>query len=74
MSKGPQGQHRPGNPVGCAVAVAQIATGEREDSACDASKQPGGKVGGTARAQALSSERRSEIARTAAKARWAKTG
>ena len=36
MSKGPQGQRRPGNPVGCAVAVAQIATGEREETGCPA--------------------------------------
>lgn len=32
----------------------------------------GGKVGGPARASALSSERRSEIAKKAAAARWAK--
>ena len=32
----------------------------------------GGKKGGPARAKALSSERRSEIARAAAKARWTK--
>lgn len=33
----------------------------------------GGKKGGKARAQSLSPERRSEIARNAAKARWDKT-
>jgi hypothetical protein len=33
----------------------------------------GGLVGGRARAEKLSSKRRSEIARKAAEARWAKT-
>ena len=73
MSKGPQGQRRPGDPVGCAVAVAKIATGEREETGAQPNKQPGGKAGGPARARALSPERRSEIAKRAAQARWAKT-
>ena len=74
MAKGPQGQRRPGDSVGCAVTVAKIATGERDDTAAQPSKRPGGQAGGLARARALSPERRSEIARQAAAARWAKTG
>jgi len=38
----------------------------------DDSVASGGKVGGRARAEKLSSKRRSEIARKAAAARWAK--
>jgi len=34
----------------------------------------GGRIGGVARADALSADRRSEIAREAAKARWKKHG
>jgi len=30
MSKGPQGQKRPADVIGCAIAVAKIATGEVE--------------------------------------------
>ncbi len=31
MPKGPQGQRRPADAVGCAVQVAKIATGEETD-------------------------------------------
>jgi hypothetical protein len=40
---------------------------QREDFA-----SKGGRVGGRARAKALSAERRAEIAKAAAEARWAK--
>ena len=32
MPKGPDGQQRPADVIGCAVTVAKIATGEIEDS------------------------------------------
>ena len=32
MSKGPQGQKRPADVVGCAVAVTRIATGEAKEA------------------------------------------
>ncbi len=32
VSKGPQGQRRPADAVGCAVTVARIATGEAEET------------------------------------------
>ena len=38
MPKGPQGQRRPADAVGCAVQVARIATGEEEEDT--PSKQP----------------------------------
>ena len=69
MPKGPDGQKRPGDIIGCAVEVAKIATGEIEDNLPSA-KRNGGKIGGRARAAKLSSKRRSEIASKAAQSRW----
>ena len=75
MPKGPQGQKRPADVVGAAVMVARIATGEAEDIRGKAPKRAkGGKLGGKARAEALSPDERSEIARAAAAARWKKGG
>ena len=75
MPKGPQGQKRPADVVGAAVMVARIATGEIEDIRGKAPKRAkGGKVGGKARAESLSPDERSEIARAAAAARWKKGG
>jgi hypothetical protein len=73
MPRGPHGQKRPADAVGCAVTVAQIATGEISETPKTArmpSKRTGGVAGGKARAKALSPERRKEIARAAAEARW----
>ena len=67
MPRGPNGEKRPADVVGCAVMVAKIATGEVEDNLPSA-RRNGGLVGGPARAKALSPERRSEIARKAAQA------
>jgi len=73
MPRGPQGQTRPADVVGCAVHVAKIATGEIEDTAAKP-RQPrkanGGRIGGKRRSDVLTPERRSEIAQAAAKARW----
>ena len=52
--------------------VCKIATGEIEDEFVNEGKRNGGLKGAAARAKALSKERRSEIARKAAAARWAK--
>jgi len=74
MPKGPQGQKRPADVVGNAVKVMRIATGEEEEEFEDDGKDPAAKAlgakGGRARARNLSQERRSEIARNAANARW----
>ena len=75
MPKGPKGEKRPANVIGAAVMVARIATGEiNEDSEGDGKEyaRRGGKKGGKARARRLTPERRSEIARLAAEARWKK--
>lgn len=82
MPKGPQGQKRPADTIGCAITVAKIATGEIEESIETEDKNPaavalgmlGGKKGGRMRAERLSLERRREIARTAAEVRWNKNG
>jgi len=75
MPKGPNGEKRPGDVIGAAIMVAKIATGDVEDNATPADKahhSAGGKKGGAARAKALTAEQRSEIARRAAKGRWAR--
>lgn len=69
MPKGPKGEQRPADVVGCAVTVAKIATGEIEDTQ---QTQPARARSGRARAAALTPKRRKEIARQAAEARWAK--
>ena len=69
MPKGPNGEKRPADTVGCAVHVAKLATGEIEDELPSA-KRNGGLVGGDARAESLTPEERSKIASKAAHARW----
>jgi hypothetical protein len=72
MPTGPKGQKRPADVIGNAVKVMRILTGEEADDAPDdgkAAKLLGAK-GGKKRAENMSPERRSEIARKAAKARW----
>ena len=72
MPKGPQGQRRPADVVGCAVHVARIATGEISESGyAQPNKRKSGLAGAKARAATINPERRSEIARAAAETRWA---
>lgn len=70
---------RPRDTNQLAKFIVDVATGEVEDIDGNASAKNaaavelgrlGGAVGGNRRAEALSPERRSEIARAAAKARW----
>ena len=72
MPKGPKGEMRPANVIGCAVHVAQIATGEipEETKPTVPARAAGGRSGGRKRAKILSANRRSDIAKTAAEARW----
>jgi len=77
MPKGPKGEKRPADVIGAAVKVAKIATGEIEediDTPEKEGKDPAavsmGKRGGKARAQAMTPERRAEIAKRAAQKRW----
>ena len=75
MPRGPKGEKRPADVIGNAVLVMRIATGEVEDTTREPGKEyarKGGLKGGKARAQALSSTQRREIAKKAAAARWKK--
>jgi hypothetical protein len=76
MPKGPQGQKRPGQKrpadiVGCAVKVAKLATGEiTEKLQTPSGKVRSGEAGAKARAERLSKEARTAIAKKATAARW----
>ena len=77
MPRGPKGEKRPADVIGAAIMVAKIATGEIEDARRDPGKEyarKGGLKGGKARAAKLAPERRAEIAKKAAKARWVNGG
>lgn len=72
MPKGPRGEKRPADAIGRAIMVAKIATGEIEDEReglSSAAAQLGSK-GGKKRAETMTPERRAEIAKKAAAARW----
>jgi len=71
MPKGPKGEKRPADVIGAAVMVMKIATGEIEEPV-RSGRIKSGRAGAKARAKALTPEQRSEIARTAAVARWKK--
>jgi hypothetical protein len=71
MPKGPNGERRPADVIGCAVTVGRIATGETED---DGYVVPGrkrsGMNGAKKRSENLTPARRTAIAKKAAAARW----
>ncbi|MGB7433746.1 MAG: RNA-binding protein [Ahrensia sp.] len=69
MTKGPKGEKRPDDLVGMSVMVAQIATGEIQDNK-KLGRAQSGQAGAKVRAQNLTPEKRSEIARRAANAGW----
>lgn len=72
MPKGPKGERRPADVVGCAVAVAKIATGEIEEETYAApGRKKSGRAGAAARKKVLTAEQRRKIAKKAAAARWA---
>jgi len=73
MPRGPKGEKRPADVIGNAVHVMRIATGEITEvpDGKDAARK-GGTKGGPARAESLTPERRSAIAKKGAKARWKK--
>lgn len=68
-------KHRPADVIGNAVHVMRVLTGEADDNQTDDGKDPAaramGAKGGAARAANMTAERRAEIARNAAKLRWA---
>ena len=70
---------RPRDPIQLAKLIGDIAIGEVEDIISDKKKTPpscgrtGGMKGGAARAQKLTPDQRTDIARIAAAARWKKS-
>jgi len=70
---------RPRDPNQLAKLIADIATGEVDDTVSESKKavkrkgRAGGLKGGKARARNLTSEQRQDIAKLAARARWKKT-
>jgi hypothetical protein len=75
MPRTPKGHKRPADVISNAVQVMKIATGEVEESGLtDDGKNKAavalGRMGGKARATALSKAKRKAIARSAARARW----
>jgi hypothetical protein len=79
MPTGPKGQKRPADAIARAVKIGRIATGEIEDDirtpeaeGKDPAAVSMGKRGGKARAENMTPERRTEIAKKAARKRWSK--
>jgi hypothetical protein len=76
MPTGPKGEKRPADVIGNAVKVMRIATSEEPEDfgPIDDGKDPAakalGKKGGAARAKSMTPERRAEVAKKAARARW----
>lgn len=71
---------RPRDPIQLGKLIGDIATGQvvdevddGKDAAASALGRKGGLLGGAARSESLSAERRTEIARKAAQARWGKS-
>ena len=76
MPRGPKGEKRPADVIGNAVHVMKIATGEivedfPSNDGKDKAAQALGRKGGQRRAESMTPERRAEIARNAARLRWA---
>ena len=62
MPRGPNGERRPGDVVGCAVTVAKIATGEiEEELPAKTRRRTEGREGSC---RGVDPERRSEIAKS----------
>ena len=73
MPTGPKGEKRPADVIGAAVMVAKIATGEITETTKEKSgRVRSGKAGARARAESLTAEERSAIAKQAAEKRWEK--
>ncbi|WP_316230184.1 RNA-binding protein [Bradyrhizobium sp. SZCCHNR1051] len=76
MPRGPKGEKRPADAIGNAIMIAKIATGEIDDITTEDGKNAAavalGRIGGRKRAEGMSAEKRSEIAKKAAAKRWKK--
>ena len=72
MPIGPNGERRPTDPVANGVLIGKIATGLATEKVVDPSLSAKRADAAKARAAAQSAEKRAEIARKAANARWGK--
>jgi len=70
MPRGPNGQKRPADVIGAAIMVAKIATGEIEEVPNTSGRVRSGKAGAKARMRVTTPQKRREIAKKAAAARW----
>ena len=70
MPTGPKGEKRPTDVIANAVHIMKVATGETEEEYVNAGQRKGGQKGAKTRNSKLDKERRSDIARKAAAARW----
>ena len=71
MPRGPNGEKRPADIIGGAITVAKIATGEITETPVKKSgRVRSGIAGAKARAEKLTPEKRQQIAKKAAAARW----
>ena len=73
MTKGPNGEKRPADAIGCAVTVARIATGEERDAGyVSKNRRKSGVAGAEARMRNTNAAQRSLTATVAAETRWKK--
>jgi hypothetical protein len=71
MPKGPHGEKRPADVIGAAIKVAKIATDEIEEEISGKEyARKGGLIGGRARAEKLSPQKRKKIAKKTAQVCW----
>lgn len=71
MPRGPRGEKRPADVIGCAVTVARLSVGDMEESAATLSgRVRSGHAGAKARAASMTADERSAVAKKAANARW----
>lgn len=72
MTDKPDRPKRPRDANQLAKFIVDVATGDVEEQTKAEGQSKGGKIGGRNRAEALTPDQRSEIARVAAQARWKK--
>lgn len=71
VPKGPRGEKRPVDTIGCAVALARIAVGELDDTKfVQSNKVRAGRASAGARTASLTPNEYSAIVRTAAGSGW----
>jgi hypothetical protein len=71
MPRGPNGERRPADAIGCAITVAKIATGEFVENLSPSSgRVRSGRAGAEARMRSTTPSQRKDIAKKAAAIRW----